>query len=79
MSDNYLNFNSANLLVNGEIKSVEGTKYDFRNYTRLGDRIVNQGNWPSQGFDNYFITNQQSGKKYVARYYSFKLHCMQYK
>ena len=51
--------------MSGEIKSVTNTKYDFRNFTRIGDRMERKS-FPEAGFDNYFITNQQSGKKHVA-------------
>ena len=59
--------NPSDLIVTGEIKPVEGTKYDFKNYTKLSDRIKPNGQWPAEGYDNYFVVNQQSGKKYAAR------------
>jgi aldose 1-epimerase len=64
-SDAYLDFNPADLLVTGEIKSVTNTKYDFRNFTLIGNRMQRKS-FPDEGFDNYFISNQQSGKKHVA-------------
>lgn len=65
-SDNYLDFNPTDVLVTGEIKTVTNTKYDFRNYTLLQSRIERKS-FPDEGFDNYFIINQQSGNKHVAR------------
>lgn len=56
----------SQVLVTGKVNSVDQTKYDLRNYTRLGDRIKTEGNWPAEGFDNYFISNQQSGTRIIA-------------
>jgi aldose 1-epimerase len=64
---NYLVSNKNDWLTTGEIKSVENTKLDFRNYTKLSDRI--KMNDMSDGYNDYFIVNQQSGKKYSARYF----------
>lgn len=66
-SDNYLGFSTTDLIVTGVIKPVNNTKYDFRSYTKLADRIRENALWPQEGFDNFFIINQQSGTKYVAR------------
>lgn len=66
-ADNYLPSNSGDLITTGEIKPVDGTKLDFREYVRLGDRIKANGEWPEEGYDNYFVVNQQSGRKYAAR------------
>lgn len=65
-SDFYLDINFESVLVTGKINSVDKTKYDFRNYTRLGDRIKSKEKWPNEGFDNYFISNQQSGSRIIA-------------
>ena len=66
-SDFYLGFDESTLTVTGNINSVNSSKYDFRHYTRLGDRIDQTIlKWPDEGFDNYFILNQQSGNKVVA-------------
>jgi aldose 1-epimerase len=67
-SDYTLDLNPDQVLVTGKINSVNQTKYDFRNYTRLGDRINYEGKWPMDGFDNYFISNQQSGSRIIASY-----------
>ena len=65
-SDFYLDVNFNNLIPTGKLNSVNGTKYDFKDYTRLGDRIAFEGSWPQEGFDNYFIANQQTGNKIIA-------------
>ena len=38
---------------------AENTKYDFRNYTKLSDRIKSNGEWPDEGFDNFFIIHKE--------------------
>lgn len=65
-SDYVLDMNLDTVVVTGKINSVEQTKYDFRNYTRLGERIKSEGKWPAEGFDNYFISNQQMGSRIIA-------------
>ena len=60
--DNYLDFNPNDVTVTGKINKVDDSKYDFRNFTKLGDRIKKMGNWPEEGFDNYFILNENSGE-----------------
>jgi aldose 1-epimerase len=53
--DRYLDFDPQETTVTGKVNGVEGTKYDFREYQRLGDRIKAGGKWPEEGFDNYFL------------------------
>ena len=65
-SDYYLDFNRNDLIVTGKLNQVDNTKYDFREFTRLGDKMIENGRWPDEGFDNFFIINQQSGNKMVA-------------
>jgi aldose 1-epimerase len=65
-ADNYLVSNFDDLVTTGEIKEVENTKYDLRNYTQLSDRIKINGEWPLEGYDNYFVINQQSGIRHAA-------------
>jgi aldose 1-epimerase len=65
-SDYYLDFNKNDLIVTGKLNPVDNTKYDFRTLTRLGDKMNENGRWPDEGFDNFFIINQQSGNKMVA-------------
>ena len=67
-ADNYLVSTPGDLIPTGELKSVENTKYDFRKYAQLSDRIQQRGEWPEEGYDNFFIINQQSGRKHAARY-----------
>jgi aldose 1-epimerase len=64
--DNYLPTNPQDSIVTGEIKSVKDTKYSFSNFVKLGDRIEENGSWPEHGFDNYFLINQNTGRKHVA-------------
>jgi galactose mutarotase-like enzyme len=66
-ADNYLVSNKNDWLTTGETKSVKNTRLDFRNYTKLKDRIKLYD--ISDGYNDYFIVNQQSGKKYSARYF----------
>ncbi len=66
-ADNYVVSNSSDLIPTGEIRPVEGTKYDFRGYTKLIDRVKVNAEWPEEGYDNFYVINQQSGKKYAAR------------
>lgn len=56
-ADKYLDFNPNEVTVTGRINSVENTKYDFRNFTSLSDRIKSEANWPDNGFDSYFVAN----------------------
>jgi aldose 1-epimerase len=58
--DKYLDFDREESTVTGEIKSVENTKYDFREYERLGDRIRVDGRWPDEGFDNFLVVSDNS-------------------
>ena len=53
--DRYLDFNPVETTVTGLVNKVDGTKYDFREYKKLGDRVKNGGKWPEEGFDNYFV------------------------
>jgi aldose 1-epimerase len=48
------------------MNSVENTKYDFRYFCRLGDRIRENGVWPEDGYDTYYVSNQQTGNRIVA-------------
>jgi aldose 1-epimerase len=68
-SDSYLDFNPADNLVTGKINEVNGSKYDFREYTKLAERMKCR-EWPDEGFDNYFITNTTNSEetKLVASY-----------
>jgi aldose 1-epimerase len=66
-------FNADNLLeidaesvCTGRLLKVENSKYDFRNFAQLGERIRPNGKWPEDGFDNFFITNNNSEFKQVA-------------
>ncbi len=71
-SDSYLDFNPADNLVTGKINEVNGSKYDFREYTKLAERMKCR-EWPDEGFDNYFITNTTNSEetKLVASYVQF--------
>ena len=65
-ADTYLDFNPAEVTVTGKINSVENTKYDFRNDVKIGERLSEEGEWPSEGFDNYFILSEAGENKKVA-------------
>ncbi len=68
-SEYFLDSDLNTVTVTGKINSVSNTKYDFRDYTALGSRIdQSRLKWPEEGFDNYFINNQQSGEKIIASY-----------
>ena len=67
-SDYYLDFRNPGAIPTGKLNSVNATKNDFREYTRLGDRIDFEKPWPEEGFDIYFVSNQQAGKKIMASY-----------
>ncbi len=68
-ADSYLDFNPSDNTVTGKINKVDGSKFDFREYTKLSERMKNK-EWPDEGFDNYFITcsNSQEETKLVASY-----------
>lgn len=74
-ADSYLDFNPSDITVNGKINKVDGSKYDFREYTKLADRMKSKG-WPDEGFDNYFITGTSSPEetKLVASYVKFLIN-----
>jgi aldose 1-epimerase len=64
----YLDVSLSNLIVTGQKFPVKGSKYDFTDYVKLSDRIEDNVEWPAGGYDNFFLVDQQCGKKYVARY-----------
>lgn len=45
--------------VTGKVNSVQNTKYDFSDLVKLGDRIQCEGQWPAEGYDNFFVINDQ--------------------
>ena len=69
-ADNYLVSNEDYFIFTGETKSVENTKFDFRNFIKLSDRI--KVNEISSGYNCYYIVNQPCGNKYSARFYKIK-------
>ena len=67
-SDSYLDFDPVTVLATGNVNQiVPNSKNDFRNWVKLADRIVTNGTYPLTGFDDYFIVNQATGRKAVAR------------
>jgi aldose 1-epimerase len=71
----YLDVSLENLIVTGQKLPVKDSKYDFSDYVKLSDRIDNNIEWPTGGFDNFFPVESPKlnsdityGKKYVARY-----------
>jgi hypothetical protein len=61
-AEKYLDFNPDECTVTGQINSVENTKYDFREYVRLGDRIKSEVAWPEEGLDNFFVRNEANAQ-----------------
>lgn len=59
-ADSYLDFDPNEITVTGKVNSCDGTKYDFREETMLRDRIKAEGTWPEEGYDNFFITKENS-------------------
>lgn len=45
----------------GKLNKVDGTKYDLRDFVRLGNRMKDK-EWPHEGFDHFFVFNQECGK-----------------
>lgn len=67
-SDNYLPINPADYLETGEILPVDNTRFDFKDYVKLGERLKENIKWPNDdGYANYFILNQQTGKRHAIR------------
>ncbi|MFN9721260.1 MAG: aldose epimerase family protein [Planctomycetota bacterium] len=51
------------LIPTGEIASVEGTDLDFRQRTRIGDRIESIGKTAAIGYDHNFVLNPKEDDK----------------
>lgn len=67
-SDQYLEIDLATVLPTGNVNNiVPNSKNDLRNWIKLGDRIFANGTWPNTGYDDYFVINQATGRKAVAR------------
>jgi len=54
------------LIPTGEIKSVEGTPLDFREFHKIGERVDQLNDKPGKGYDHNFTLNNQSGKLALA-------------
>lgn len=57
------------LIPTGEIRSVEGTAFDFRDKHLIGERINQTGSQQIQiggGYDHNFVLNKQNGKLALA-------------
>ena len=65
-ADSYLDFNPTEVTVTGKINSVDNTKFDFREFTKVADRIPNEAEWPGDGYDNFFVLSEISDKRNVA-------------
>jgi aldose 1-epimerase len=65
-SDSYLDADPEQVVPTGRVNSVENTKYDFRFFQRVGDRVRESEPWPENGYDNYFVNNQQTGHRIIA-------------
>jgi aldose 1-epimerase len=55
-ADSYLDY-KPDCSVTGKINSVANSKFDLRNYTELKQVIKEKGQWPDEGYDNFFIAN----------------------
>lgn len=67
-SDSYLDMDPLTVLPTGNVNQiVPNSKNDLRNWVKLADRIVTNRTYPQTGYDDYFIVNQASGRKVVAR------------
>lgn len=65
-ADNYLDFVPEEVTVTGKVNACKDSKYDFREEVLLSQRIKPEGAWPEEGYDNFFVLNNGSGKKHVA-------------
>jgi hypothetical protein len=61
-----LDQNGDNNLPTGKINTVDNTKWDLRNWTKLGDKIKVNGEWPNEGYDNYFIVDHSNEMKHLV-------------
>lgn len=67
MADAYTPTNDS-LIPTGEIESVVGTELDFREPTRIGDRIDSLTDTPALGYDHNFVLRKPfSGIREVAK------------
>jgi len=60
LADSYLDFDPEEMTVSGKINTVEGTKYDFSDYVELSNRVKKEGKWPEEGYDNFFVVNNNA-------------------
>ena len=58
----YLDSNPSECTVTGKLNPVENTKYDFRGFVHLASRIRSEVGWPDEGFDNFFVLNEENVK-----------------
>ncbi len=58
----YLDFNPNDGTVTGKVNSVENTKYDFRDYIKLQNRIKSNGEWPDEGYDNFYVLKEADSR-----------------
>lgn len=57
-ADNYTPGSADSIMTTGEIKSVEGTGLDFRQATRIGDRVDEYNDSPEIGYDHNLVLNR---------------------
>ena len=61
-ADSYLDFNPDDITVTGKVNQVaSNSKYDFREYVKLSDRIKSEVAWPQEGYDNFFVLSETEG------------------
>ncbi|MCC7476156.1 MAG: galactose mutarotase [Pirellulales bacterium] len=64
-ADHYTPINDV-LIPTGEIASVVGTPFDFRQFHRIGERVDELTAKPGKGYDHNFVLNNQTGQLALA-------------
>jgi aldose 1-epimerase len=54
------------LIPTGEIRPVEGTPFDFREFHAIGERVDELNDKPGKGYDHNFALNNQDGELALA-------------
>jgi aldose 1-epimerase len=54
------------LIPTGELASVEGTPFDFREFHKIGERVEQLNDKPGKGYDHNFVLNNQDGDLALA-------------
>ena len=64
-ADHYTPVDST-LIPTGEIASVAGTPFDFREFHAIGERLAQFNDGPGSGYDHNFVLNNQDGELALA-------------